>query len=195
MLIDQDLDVVQSRPETVTPRLRHVAHQVPQPQTQAPTRQAPPRCQPSLRQEQIDQVGKERKGLGVRTTGRLRSLPLRVPDTQPQPVGTGTEVTFRGDVALQKPCRNVTKVAETIPSPSFKRSWSHHHLRPRGFSCQEERWLQRWKRTRTTRRLRLRIHDWAARSVLGSWVGMRRTFHLSVFLTASRMVLPKILVY
>ena len=32
------------------------------------------------------------------------------------------------------------------------------------------------------------------RSVLGSWVGVRRLFHLSVFLTASRIVLPKILV-
>ena len=32
------------------------------------------------------------------------------------------------------------------------------------------------------------------RSVLGSWVGVRRLFHLSFFLTASRMVLPKILV-
>ena len=33
----------------------------------------------------------------------------------------------------------------------------------------------------------------ALRSVLGSWVGVRHIFHLSVFLTASRMVLPKIL--
>ena len=31
-------------------------------------------------------------------------------------------------------------------------------------------------------------------SVLGYWVGARRLFHLSVFLSASRMVLPKILV-
>ena len=30
--------------------------------------------------------------------------------------------------------------------------------------------------------------------VLGYWVGARRPFHLSLFLTASRMVLPKILV-
>ena len=30
--------------------------------------------------------------------------------------------------------------------------------------------------------------------VLGSWVGVRRLFHRSLFLTASRMVLPKILV-
>ena len=36
--------------------------------------------------------------------------------------------------------------------------------------------------------------DWAARSVLGSWVGVRRLFHHSLFLTASRMVLLKILV-
>ena len=36
--------------------------------------------------------------------------------------------------------------------------------------------------------------DWAARSVLGSWVGVRRLFHLSLSLTAYRMVLPKILV-
>ena len=28
-------------------------------------------------------------------------------------------------------------------------------------------------------------------SVLGSWVGVRRPFHLSLFLTASRMVLPQ----
>ena len=34
----------------------------------------------------------------------------------------------------------------------------------------------------------------ATASVLGSWVGVRRIFHLSLFLTASRMVLPKILV-
>ena len=27
--------------------------------------------------------------------------------------------------------------------------------------------------------------------VLGSWVGVRRLFHLSLFLTASRMVLPQ----
>ena len=33
-----------------------------------------------------------------------------------------------------------------------------------------------------------------SRSVLGSWVGARRLSHLSVLLTASRMVLPKILV-
>ena len=31
-------------------------------------------------------------------------------------------------------------------------------------------------------------------SVLGSWVGVRRPFHLFLFLFASRMVLPKILV-
>ena len=31
-------------------------------------------------------------------------------------------------------------------------------------------------------------------SVLGSWVGVRRPFHLPLFLTAPRMVLPKILV-
>ena len=29
------------------------------------------------------------------------------------------------------------------------------------------------------------------RSVLGSWVGVRRLFHLSLFLTASRMVLTQ----
>ena len=34
----------------------------------------------------------------------------------------------------------------------------------------------------------------AAAPVLGSWVGVQRRFHLSLFLTASRMVLPKILV-
>ena len=33
--------------------------------------------------------------------------------------------------------------------------------------------------------------DWAARSVLGSWVGVRRLFHHSLILTASRMVLPQ----
>ena len=32
------------------------------------------------------------------------------------------------------------------------------------------------------------------RAVLGSWVGARRLFHIPVFLTASRVVLPKILV-
>ena len=32
------------------------------------------------------------------------------------------------------------------------------------------------------------------RSVLGSWVGVRRLSHISLFLPASRMVLPKILV-
>ena len=34
----------------------------------------------------------------------------------------------------------------------------------------------------------------ATRSVLGYWVGVRRLSHLSLFLTAYRMVLPKILV-
>ena len=32
------------------------------------------------------------------------------------------------------------------------------------------------------------------RSVLGSWVGVRRLFHLSLFLAAYRVVLPEILV-
>ena len=32
-------------------------------------------------------------------------------------------------------------------------------------------------------------HD--ARSVLGSWVSVRQLFHLSLFLTASRMVSPR----
>ena len=32
------------------------------------------------------------------------------------------------------------------------------------------------------------------RSVLGSWVGVRRLFHISLFLAAPRVVLPKILV-
>ncbi len=30
-----------------------------------------------------------------------------------------------------------------------------------------------------------------SRTVLGSWVGVRRLFHLSLFLTAYRMVLPQ----
>ena len=44
------------------------------------------------------------------------------------------------------------------------------------------------------RRVRLRRTVQASTQVLGSWVGVRRLLHLSLFLTASRMVLPKILV-
>ena len=47
-----------------------------------------------------------------------------------------------------------------------------------------------------TRRWTPAVHLWrrTARSVLGSWVGVRRLLHHSLFLTASRMVLPNILV-
>ena len=43
-------------------------------------------------------------------------------------------------------------------------------------------------------RLRRRCGGSICRSVLGSWVGVRRLFHRSLFLSASRVVLPKILV-
>ena len=50
----------------------------------------------------------------------------------------------------------------------------------RNFSAMkcDSRWRSLWSCER----------DWAARSVLGSRVGIRRLFHLSLFLTASRMV-------
>ena len=45
-----------------------------------------------------------------------------------------------------------------------------------------------------TARLVVLRHALAVLLVLGSWVGARRAFHLSLFLTAPRMALPKILV-
>ena len=38
------------------------------------------------------------------------------------------------------------------------------------------------------------LRDIECQSVLGSWVCVQRLFHVFLFLTASRMVLPKILV-
>ena len=52
----------------------------------------------------------------------------------------------------------------------------------------------RWLRDKTPKDARVMAwwdYGYQIRSVLGSWVGVRRLFHHSLFLTASRMVLPQ----